>query len=342
VVVGAGIVGASIAWHLARSGAQVTIIDAGEPGGVATRNSWAWINASWGNPEPYYRLRIQAMDDWRRLEGDMPGLHVAWTGSLNWELPAEELQAFADRHLAWGYDIRCVGRAEARRIEPGLADPPDLAVFAPREGAVEPVAVTHQLLAAAQDLGATVLANNPVTSVALHAGRVVGVDCKQGRVAADQVVLAAGAGSLGIAATIGLSLPITNPPALLVVTRPHAPVLNGLVMSPAVQLRQMPDGRFAAAASYDGAEDAVDRVLDSARRLLRSGSSLALDFHAVGRRPIPEDRLPLVGRADGVDGLYVAVTHSGVTLAPAIGRFSADEILTGRRHPLLQPFGLDR
>jgi glycine/D-amino acid oxidase-like deaminating enzyme len=63
LIVGAGIIGASIAWHLVRAGARVTVTDAGEPGGIATRNSWAWINASWGNPEPYFRLRARAMDD---------------------------------------------------------------------------------------------------------------------------------------------------------------------------------------------------------------------------------------------------------------------------------------
>ena len=63
LIVGAGIIGASIAWHLVRAGARVTVIDARETGGIATRNSWAWINASWGNPEPYFRLRVRAMDE---------------------------------------------------------------------------------------------------------------------------------------------------------------------------------------------------------------------------------------------------------------------------------------
>src|SRR5262245_8605566 len=67
VVVGAGIVGASIAWHLTKAGAPVTIVDAGDAGGVATPGSFAWINASWGNPEPYFRLRIRSMAEWRRL-----------------------------------------------------------------------------------------------------------------------------------------------------------------------------------------------------------------------------------------------------------------------------------
>ena len=57
IVVGAGIMGAAIAWHLARGGAQVTVVDKGEPGGIATPRSWAWINASWGHPDHYVRLR---------------------------------------------------------------------------------------------------------------------------------------------------------------------------------------------------------------------------------------------------------------------------------------------
>jgi glycine/D-amino acid oxidase-like deaminating enzyme len=46
IVAGAGIIGASIAWHLVQASARVTIVDAGEGGGVATKNSFAWINAS--------------------------------------------------------------------------------------------------------------------------------------------------------------------------------------------------------------------------------------------------------------------------------------------------------
>lgn len=73
LVVGAGIIGASTAWHLARAGARVTVVDSAKPGGISTRNSWAWINASWGNPEPYFRLRRQAIREWHRLEREVPG-----------------------------------------------------------------------------------------------------------------------------------------------------------------------------------------------------------------------------------------------------------------------------
>jgi glycine/D-amino acid oxidase-like deaminating enzyme len=70
--------------------------------------------------------------------------------------------------------------------------------------------------------------------------------------------------------------------------------------------------------------------------------TLQLESKTIAHRPIPKDGLPLVGRAERIDGLYVAVTHSGITLAPALGRFVADEIMTQRRHLLLAPFDLAR
>ena len=57
-----------------------TAIGAGEPGGLATRASWAWINASWGNPEFYVRLRMRSMKEWRRLAEEIPDLKPRWVG----------------------------------------------------------------------------------------------------------------------------------------------------------------------------------------------------------------------------------------------------------------------
>ncbi len=345
LVVGAGIVGASIAWHLACAGVRVTVVEAGEPGGVATRNSWGWINASWGNEEAYFRLRMAGMAEWRRLEEEMPEIRVAWVGGLLWELPARELDAFAVEHAAWGYEIRHVDRAEARRIEPTLVAPPDIAVHAACEGAVEPLAVARTLLESAERLGATVLANVEVRSIDLAAGRVAGVETEAGRLEADQVVIAAGAGSVALAATAGLALPVSAPAALLVVTTPQPKRLNGLIMTPDMQLRQAADGRLIAAAGLGATAssgDAAAALVEAMKGLFENGTSLALESHVAAPRPMPRDGFPIVGRVAGVDGLYVGVTHSGITLAPAIGRFLVDEILTGRRHPLLAPYGPER
>lgn len=348
LIVGAGIIGASVALHLVRAGARVTVTDANEPGGIATRNSWAWINASWGNPEPYFRLRVRAMDEWHRLEQEVSNVRVAWVGSLLWELPPEQLHSFQVSHAAWGYDIRRVKRAEIQRLEPYLADPPEFALHAPAEGVVEPLATAQALMAAAQALGATVITNDPVRSLKLSAGRVTGVETNAGVLDADEIVVAAGVGTADLVAATGLTLPITASPALLVRTQPHSKRLNGLVMSPAMQLRQTPEGRFTAAVNFEeagtdaDATEAAAAAFETIKGMIVSDALVLPESHAVGVRPIPKDGFPALGRAPGIAGLYVAVMHSGITLAPAIGRFVTDEILTGRRDSLIESYGLER
>lgn len=252
LVVGAGIVGAAIAWHLCRGGARVTILEAGAPGGIATAGSLAWINASWGHRDDYFRLRFQAMADWRRLEAMVPALRVAWTGGLLWDMPADRMAAFAADHTARAYAVRTVDRAEAARIEPALAAPPEAAVHAAGEGAVEPLDAALALISAARAHGATLIADRPARAIERRAGRVVGVATDAGPLSADMVVIAAGAGTAALAGTAGIALPVDDPPALLLATRPHPPILRGFVLAPELHIRQARDGRLMAGAGFDG------------------------------------------------------------------------------------------
>lgn len=345
VVVGAGIIGASIAWHLTAAGAAVTIVEAGKAGGVATPNSFAWINASAGNPEPYYRLRIRAMAEWQRLAAAVPELPLVWCGGLCWDMTPAELDAYAREHGGWGYGIRRVDRAEAGRLEPGLAAPPDLALHVAEEGTVEPVPATLALLADAARRGARLLQGTAVTGLIRKNGAIAGVETAAGRLTADEVVLAAGAETPRLAAMADAAIPLTTPPGLIVHSRPHARLLNGLVMAPELHMRQTAGGRIVAAADYGGIDPGADPratargLLAQAKAMLRGADALKLDFHTVGHRPIPRDGFPVIGRPDAAAGLYVAVMHSGITLAPAVGLFAAEEILAGRRDPLLAPYG---
>jgi glycine/D-amino acid oxidase-like deaminating enzyme len=339
IVVGAGIIGASIAWHLAGSGARVTLLDAQTPGGVATRSSWAWINASFGNPEPYFRLRRQSMQDWHRLAAAIPAIRLARVGSLFWGRPPAELEAFATQHAAWGYGVRRVSRAEAAAIEPHLVSPPEMAIHVADEGVVEPLATAQAILTAAEQLGATVLGHRRVRALICTGGRVTGVETESGTLHADEVIVAGGVGSASLLATAGVALPMQTAPGLVVATAPHPPVLNGLLISPKMELRQTAEGRLLAVGDAD---ESAAELLEAMRGMIDSGSRLSPEFHTIAYRPIPQDGFPAVGRSANLPGLYTAVTHSGMTLAPAIGRFAAEELLTGERHPLLAPYGIGR
>ncbi len=345
LVIGAGIIGAACAYYLARDGARVTVIDSGGPGGVATPASFAWINASWGNPQPYFRLRREAMAEWRRLATALPNLRISFSGGLCWDLGPDDMDAYLRDHGAWGYGIRRVDRGEAKRLEPRLADPPEAAVYVAEEGAVEPRAAALSLLSAAERLGARFVAGTAVRGLILRGDRVEGALTDSGEIHADEVLLAAGAASPDIAATAGVTLPLTTPPGLLVSSRPHERLLNGLVMAPDLHMRQTAEGRIVAGADFGGSDPRTDAdataraVFATLQSLLAGGDRLVMEGHSTGKRPTPEDGFPAIGRPNERNGLYIAVMHSGITLAPIVGRFAAEELLQGRRDPLLAPYG---
>src|SRR5687768_12947791 len=90
VVVGAGVVGASIAYHLARVGADVVVIDASLPASGATGASFGWIGRPRLSDAPSARLREMALEEYHRVESEVPDLRVIWSGSLNWASFSED------------------------------------------------------------------------------------------------------------------------------------------------------------------------------------------------------------------------------------------------------------
>ena len=347
IVIGAGIIGASIAWHLCRRGASVTVV-AKQIGGVATPNSFAWINAGWGNPEFYFRVRHRSMAEWSRLKADLPDIPLSWCGGLSWDLPEPELDAYAAQHHGWGYGIQPVNRATVAMLEPNLANPPDYALHVAEEGAVEPVAAAKLLLEDASRRGAILSSSVEVKGLLRQGERIVGIETSEGPMHADHVVLAAGAGTAALAASADILVPLETPPGLIVHSRPVGKMLNGLVMAPELHQRQTAEGRIIAGGDFGGTDPgdnpqaAADALFAKVRATLKGGEALELDFHTVGYRPTPKDGLPILGSTGAAPGLYLAVLHSGVTLAPLVGLLTAQEIVDGSEAHELAPFRLSR
>lgn len=348
IVIGSGIVGACIAWHLARAGAQVTVLEAYAAGGRATRDSWAWINASWGNPLPYFRLRQRSMREWQRVGLQLPDVGLVHCGGLIWDLPPEQLEAYAAEHSAWGYGLERVNAEQALRLEPGIKHAPAFALFVAEEGKVEPLAAALAFLHAAQRLGATVHAHTPVTALLRSHGRISGVRTEHQTFEADEVVVAAGTASANLLSGSGLNYPVDAPAGLLVHSKPTAPLLRMLLMAPGLHVRQTTEGRLVAGADYVGSIEGLDpqllaqQLFSKVQAMVRGAENLEMDFYTLGHRPTPGDGFPMVGRPGNTDGLYMAVTHSGVTLAPALGLFVAEELVNGVRDSLLEGYEPDR
>ena len=343
-IIGGGVIGASAAYHLALRGARVTVIEKASPGAAATAASFAWINAaSMNGSTDYYRLRLQSLFEYQRLERDL-GLVVKHGGRLEWRDDHGALAGECETLAALGYEVRWLSRDAVSALEPNLREPPESAVYTEMESSLDPTDLIACLVAAAKKLGVEFLTDCEVTALTVENRAVRGVVAGGAKITADCVVLAAGADCEVLAATVDLRLPMANSPGLLIHTAPAPPLLGRVVLTPSLHMKQDPGGRIVAAWDFAGgpvtenAEREGERLLAMIGSLLRLEEPLVLDHITVGERPIPEDGFPVIGFANAPENLYVMVMHSGITLAPLAGRLAAAEILDRVEADLLAPF----
>ena len=342
VVVGAGIVGASVAYHLAYQGAQVTIVDAGQVASGVTSRSFAWINTSYSDADPAAPLRAAAIADYRRLEAELPGLRIRWTGSLSYassQLPNTQAKSAG---------ISSVSRARILALEPNLKHPPAQADHAPEEGAVDAVETTRILIGAAQARGAKLLEETSVEGFTRTADQVSAVLTDQGSIDADLVVLAAGTGITALTDSLGVPVPLTASPAIYIRYKSPPSLVNGIISNSAMEVRQGNEGGLLAAEDYlDDTPDNQPRAIalraaEAIKEQLHGVVSLDIEDACVGFRPIARDGVPIIGYLPGISGVYVCVMHPGVTLAATVGRLVSTEIIDGAPSHDLQPCRPDR
>jgi glycine/D-amino acid oxidase-like deaminating enzyme len=358
-VIGAGIVGASAAYHLAREGVNVVIVDAHRPGELTTGASLAWVNASAKAADrDYFALNFAGCREHERLAGEL-ARGAGWfnpTGHLRWDYADDrELVNAVEQLRARGYpaEVWEAGRVRAL-LEPHVAFASDAALVAlfPSEAWVDGPALVRALVGAAADLGATTAFGSALRRVDVAGAAVSSIELAGGETyAVDKLVNAAGPGAADVARLVGRVLPMQHRPGLVVRMRTRDACVSRVIHPKGIAIR--PDGARHVLASARSVEPALGRagraageLGDDVRRLAaRAVPQLAgagVVEMRVGYRPVPADGFPVIGSAGGIEGYYEAVTHSGVTLGPFVGRALAAEIVHGRIDPLVAPFRASR
>ena len=369
-VVGAGIVGSAITYHLAKRGLDVTLLDRNAIASASSHGTFAWINASWAKqPESYHTLNQMGVDAWHRLQQAL-NLPIKWGGSLEW-FGATERQDRLSRDVqeqqAWGEPAKMLTQLEASALEPRVAfGGAGRVALSPRDGALDPVLISQLLVNAAKSHGARVIEHCEVLrideTVEDQRQKILGTSC--GDIAVDRFVLATGADPSAIQTFAGFDLPQRSTPGVIVITQPMPPVLSHIVVAPGIHIHQRLDGRLVLG-EQDGAPENAAHKLRLTARPTRFPNAATASQHAqrlitlakeyltglpevnaeeviIGWRPLPLDGHPVIGPSPVDPNAYVAVMHSGVSLAAIVGELVAEELLTGQRAPVLEPFRADR
>jgi glycine/D-amino acid oxidase-like deaminating enzyme len=182
-VIGAGVIGAAVGWHLSRRGADVLFLDRGEPGAGVTDWTFSWVNASnKTQTRDYFELSVAGMSAHYRLAAEIgadgwwhPNGHLRWAGAGG---TAEALQAKVSLLTSWGYDVTLWEAERVRRLlEPAVRFPADdtpVAVYF-REGWIGGRALTAALVGGALQRGARALFGTPARDIVTARGRVTAV-----------------------------------------------------------------------------------------------------------------------------------------------------------------------
>lgn len=356
LIIGGGLIGNSIAYHAAKQGHKVLVI---ERATVAVSPAASWASAGGvrrqGRDPAEAALASEAIARWPSLEAELEAdLHYRQGGNLlvaEHDEQAAQLQEFVSRQQAIGFgDVRLIDQQEVRELVPGIAPQVLAGSYSPADGQADPPRTTSAFATAAVRAGAIYWTKTTCLALTRSRDRIVGVETTRGDVAAGQVVLAAGAWSDTLAATVGLELPIRTGVYQMLRSTPATPGLLAPVVSAlgrALSLKQLPDGSFLLGGGWPG-DATTDRLGYTMRdESIAGGWEVACAIlPAVARQEIGEswcgleaecfDDIPLIGAVPELAGLTLAVGFSGhgFAIAPAVGRAVADQ-LSGRATPEL-------
>lgn len=364
VVIGAGVVGASVAARLAQRGAQVTMVDQAAPGSGTSSTSYAWVNSNGKEPLAYYKLNLAGLEAHMRLS---PAGEAGWLGvGGHVEIAVDDqhradLSARVGRHSSRDYFAEEITVERACELLPDVKVPDNaqLIVHYTRECYAYPMKYLAHMLGEARDAGVNVLIGSAVVGLR-GAGGGAEVELSDGTVLqADTVVSAVGRWTAGLAELAGANVPVrefTEPGDIVVgylaVTNPLPVRLTRLVTSPWLNVRPAGGGRLMLQVlDLDATADPNDvpgpdsklakTFVERLQNLVRNTEGATIEQIVVGQRVMPEDGRTIVGRTPEQPWLYVVATHSGVTLAPYLGEAIAAEVL-GETQSAFEEFRIER
>lgn len=358
LVVGAGLLGASVAYEVALAGADVTIVEMDQPGGGTSGASFAWANAQEKKPSGYFALNAAGVAAYPKLAAALGGgwYHPGGDLAIARGAGIVRLRERVAAHRAIGYPATVLDRDGLAALEPDLDVGSDelFAVHWEQEAWIDAPRLVTRLLSAARARGARLLTTTKVIDLERAGSRVGHVTLLTGdRLPVDLVVIAAGPATERLASRAGVVLPMTPSPGLLAISEPIGAGVHRVVHAGGLAIRPNGDGRLMASSrEIDATLDPGVRELTTdaepcaelfrrAARLVPSLGSVRFASSRIGVRSVPADGLPAAGFAPGFDNVYFLASHSGVTLAPVLGPLVAAELVRGPQAEL-EPYRLDR
>lgn len=356
IVIGGGINGVSTAYHLARHGAGVTLIEKNYLGGGPSGLSSAIIRQHYSNPVTA-RMAYDSLSVWSNFPEIVGGSPVfTKTGFLVCVRPEDVvgLQVNLAMQRSLGIDTRFVTTHEITELEPQL-DVVNIGggAYEPDSGYGDPVEAITGFAEGAKRHGARILSGECVMDLQVQNGRVTGLVTEKSTISCGAVIAATGPWSTGLFEKIGIRLPITTARVKVVLYRRPSSLPDHKIVADFVsQIYLRPEtGGLMLVGSISPDEETGDRVVDpdhfndkvdldtiasfaerTAQRYHAMQESLLASSYA-SLYDLTPDWHPIMDAVPGIEGLYLCAGSSGhgFKLAPAVGKMMTKLVLDGKQ-----------
>jgi len=372
LIVGAGVIGASIAFHLTRLGIKPLLVEKSDPAAGSSGACDGLVFLQSKKPGLHLKLALESRKRFDSLV-DQLGSRIEFKNPgglclIESESELAAMQLFVSEQRTSGLDVELIDGDEARRREPCLSRKVIAATFSALDSQVNPYALTFAFLRAAESAGARILTGVEVKGIEVASSKATGIFTENRRIGASVVVNAAGALAAEVGRLAGLEIPVTPRRGQIVVTAAVPPLLRHCLISAqyvaakfkpelaatggmGFSLEQADSGNiligstrefvgFDRRTTFDGIRTIASRIAP----VIPALKNVPVIRTFGGLRPYTPDGLPILGKVTGLEGFIMAAGHEGdgIALSAITGELIADLIATGRTQFTLDHFRLER
>jgi sarcosine oxidase subunit beta len=372
VVIGAGIIGCSIAYHLSKYKIDVILLEGGDIASGCSGACDGLVFLQSKKPGIHLQLAMESRRRFDELSRQLPTpIEFKHTGGMVVIETEDELAAmeqFVAQQQENGLDVNLMNGKQAREMEPYLSENILGVAHSPLDGQVNPISLTLGYALGAKSNGARIISNAAVHGIEITKGNISAVESRAGRIETDIVVNATGAHAPEIGALVGIDIPIKPRRGQILVTETHPPMLSHCMISadyiaakfnPEIakkdgeggSIEQTENGNFLLGstrefAGYDKrtTPEGMQRIAQKSVGILPVLKNINVIRTFAGLRPYTPDGLPILGPVDELPGFFIAAGHEGdgIALSPITGALMAQLISTGKSDISLEDFGLNR
>lgn len=372
VVIGGGVIGSSITYHLAKKGVKVVLL---EKNGIASGTSSSCeglVFLQSKKPGIHLRLALESAKKFYNLKNELDyDIEYRNNGGMVVIENSEELKAmkiFVEKQKSIGLEVSLLDKNKAIEKEPALSQDILGSTFSPLDAQVNPIYLSYAFINSAKNLGAKIYTHTEVTGIKLESNKVRSIETSRGEIETEIVINASGIYAPEIGRMVNLNIPIKPRRGQLLVTEPIPKILNGVLISAkyiaakfnpnlaeiegeGISIEQTASGNLLIGSTREFVGMNKSTTLEGINSIAKHIIMLFPQLKEIniirtfaGFRPYTPDGLPILGKLKDLEGFIMAAGHEGdgIALSPITGDLIAELVVEGKTSISLDEFKLER